>query len=203
MRVKIFLLGMLLFFCPLIGHAETEYSTEEKELVSVLFQGDVANGITDNISFDVICTDAEGDAFSVNLMRINKFQARETIATGNYLITNIDTYNKDYSVEDIPFTVDVSDTGSAKLVTVKVGEGAKDEEINTSFSSDRGATPKPTITPTKNTTMNSIPDKNNTTAVENASNDTDTAKIIKYCLVGLVICSIYFGFRKLKNMWHK
>lgn len=205
MRVKILLLSLILFCCPLLCHAEEEEN--ECNIVSVLFKGDVANGITDNISFDVICDSAEGDGLSINLLRINKFQAQETLGMGDYIITNINTYNKKYPVDDIHFTIDEADSGKAKVVTIKVGEGAKGEEINTSFNSDKGITPEPTAT---STTMSDDTDKNTNTAdketvqvKETKSNNETIQMVIGYVLAVALACGLFFGYKKLKQKWNE
>lgn len=202
MRIRILLLSILLFFCPLCVHAEED---DDCDIVSVLFKGDVANGITDNISFDIICDAEEGDGFSVNLLRMNKFQARETLGMGKYIITNINTYNKKYPVEDIYFTVDETDSGKAKTITIKVGDGAQGEEINTSFNSNKGITPEPTASyiPNSDTTKQT----DNTTGTEikkDAKINSETIQKIIGCIFAIVLAGgLFFGYKKLKQKWNE
>lgn len=134
-----FLLAVCLSVIPV--YAETDENRE----YDVLFQADIANGVTDNISFYCINDDyGDDNVFGpFYLYRVNGFKAHAKLKKGHYYTTDIRTYSSE-KAEDVNFVIDEQNSGHAAEVTLKVGEGNQGEEINRNLLDTKGNTPSPT-----------------------------------------------------------
>ena len=194
-----FFLCFILFFIFLVP----SFAQEKK--IPVTIQADIKNGITDNISFTLYRTDlAEFDTMQYNLLRMNKFRTRLQLEPGNYIITNINTYNSNYIVEDIEFTISAKDT-SLQVITITVADGSQGEEINTTFSDLKGVP----STPSEDEKEISDDNKEEDISILNSlfsstkKEVSGTRKKIAYGVLVILVISVFFGYRKLKKLWYK
>lgn len=184
---------------------EVDITDTTDNLQAITYRGDVENGITNSITFEVypIGDGVEYDEpQDVILFRTNKYIDHGFLEAGyTYRISDIKVDDKTIKTEDIEFTLPKKKTAVAFPVDIKILDGCSGE-IVTDPSIDRGLEIKPTKTKTPKITK--APQKQKTETTEKKFQIPKIVKqILLYGSVIGVLVLLYFGYRKLKEMWQE